>query len=375
MILLTIVIFVLVLGLLVLAHEFGHFIAAKKAGMRVDEFGFGFPPKLFSWRRGETLFSFNLLPLGGFVKIYGEDGEHSLENRSFGSKSAWRRFTVLISGVGMNLVLAWVLLSIGLLVGVPQVVSQDQVLPKSAHIRNVAIGIIEVAPDSPAQMAGIKSGDKILFINGQAIDSIAQMQNLTKENAGKETKYQISRGDTKIEKTITPRANPPEGEGALGVALGQIGLVSYPWYEVLYRGLISTINIFLFTITAIWGLFAKLFTGQSVGAAVAGPIGIAVLTRDMAQLGISYLIQFVAVLSVNLAIINAIPFPALDGGRVLFLVIEKIRRKKLPQNAEQIANGIGFFLLISLMIAVTVKDVTKFSDSFLRLFERVKDIF
>lgn len=374
MILLTIVIFFLVLGLLVLVHEFGHFIVAKRAGMKVEEFGFGFPPKLFSFKMGETLYSYNLVPLGGFVKIVGEDGSGTTDPRSFGNKPIWQRFLVLIAGVSMNVVLAWVLISIGLGIGLPAIVGEGEQLPKSAIIKNVSVGIVEVAKDSPAEKSHIKIGDKILSINNQPVSSVEQVQKLTLDNAGKETAYVIKRGSEELTVLITPRSNPPQRQGALGVGLASVGSVSYPWYEVLYRGFIATVNLLVMTVTAIFSILGKFLTGHAVGAALSGPVGIAVLTRDVTALGFVYLLQFVAVLSINLAIINAIPFPALDGGRVLFLLIERIRRKKLPVSAEQIANTLGFVLLILLMVVVTVKDVARFSDKFINLFERIKNI-
>ena len=248
-------------------------------------------------------------------------------------------------------------------------------MPKSAIIKNVSVGIVEVAANSPAEQGRIKVGDKILYINNQSVSSVEQVQKLTLDNAGKETTYVVKRGSEELKVLITPRANPPEGQGALGVGLATVGSVSYPWYEVLYRGLIATVNLLIMTVTAIFTILGKFITGHAVGAALAGPVGIAVLTRDVTALGFIYLLQFVAILSINLAIINAIPFPALDGGRVLFLLIEKIRRKKLPVSAEQIANTAGFVLLILLMVVVTVKDVGRYSDKFINLFERIKELF
>lgn len=371
MILLAIVIFIIILGILVFVHELGHFVMAKRAGMRVDEFGFGFPPRMFGIRRGETIYSINWIPLGGFVKIVGEDGSKSDDPESFGNKSFWRRFLVLIAGVSMNAILAWVLISVGMGLGLPTVLDEGDQLPKSAHIKNQTIGILEVDPKTPAADAGLKPGDSILKINGQPVSSVFDAQNMTLAQAGREAAYTIKRGSEIFDKKIIPRANPPEGEGSLGIALGSIGYVSYPWYEAPFRGALATINLILLTLTAFGGVLAQLFQGHQVTAALAGPVGIAVLTKDVTALGFIYLVQFTAVLSVNLAIINAVPFPALDGGRVLFLIIEKIRRRKLPILAEQWANTIGFILLLLLMALVTVKDVGHYSAQFKNLFQRI----
>jgi len=367
---LTIVIFIAILGLLVFVHELGHFIMAKRAGMRVDEFGFGFPPRLFGIKRGGTLYSINLIPLGGFVKIAGEDGSETASPESFVNKTFFQRFNVLIAGVTMNIILAWVLISIGTAVGLPTVISEGEELPKSAIIRSSSVGILETAPDSPATGAGLRPGDVITSINGQEVKSISDAQQITTENAGRENLYVIRRGSDSFEAKITPRVNPPEGQGAIGIALGEIARVSYPWYEAPYRGLISTVNLTWYTLTAFGGLIAAAFQGENVGAALSGPVGIAVLTRDVAQLGLIYLLQFTAVLSVNLAIINIVPFPALDGGRILFLIIEKLRGKKMNEKVEVWANTIGFLLLLMLMLGVTVHDFGKFN-----IIDKVKNLF
>jgi regulator of sigma E protease len=371
MILLTILVFIIILGLLVFVHELGHFIMAKRAGMRVDEFGFGFPPRLFGITKGETTYSVNLIPLGGFVKILGEDGSDTVDQRSFTNKSAMQRFLVLIAGVTMNVVLAWVLLSIGIGLGLPTVVSENEQLPASAKIRDVSVGIVEIQQNSPAAEAGLKPGDLIVKINGEPIESIDEAQRTTLDDAGKATVYTFKRGSDIFEKTITPRANPPQGEGALGIALGGIGRVAYPWYEAPWRGAVAVFNLIYFTLAAFETIIWQMLQGESVGAALSGPVGIAVLTRDVTALGFIYLLQFTAVLSVNLAIINAVPFPALDGGRVLFLLIEKLRGKKMNAKAETWANTVGFLLLLLLMVVVTVKDVRHYSEGFKHLFQRI----
>lgn len=371
-ILLTILLFIVILGLLVFVHELGHFVAAKRAGMQVEEFGFGFPPRVFGIKRGETIYSINLIPLGGFVRIVGEDGG-SVENpRSFSQKSFGRRLLVLLAGVLMNAIFAWVLISVGLAMGLPTIVGEGEQLPAGANMRGLAVGIVEISPSGPAAEAGIKVGDKIIKISGEEVRTIEDAQTITKKNAGNSTIYELRRGNDTIEKTIVPRVEPPDGQGPLGISLSSIALVSYPWYQAPIRGITATINLLVATVTGIATILGQWVTGKSVSAALSGPVGIAVMTRDIAALGLPYLIQFTAVLSINLAIINAIPFPALDGGRVLFLVIEKLRRKKLPQMAEQVANTVGFFLLLLLMAFVTYKDVTRLSGS---LFGRIREMF
>lgn len=370
MILITILVFIVILGLLVFVHELGHFIAAKRSGMKVDEFGFGFPPRLFGIKRGETLYSINLVPLGGFVKIVGENGDND-DPQSFGHKPAWQRFIVLIAGVTMNVVLAWVLISIALGIGWPTLLQEGEKVPGNVRIKNVSVGILEVVKDSPASEAGLKPEDYIVKIGSEPIDSIEEAQLVTKNNAGNPTVFTIRRGKEVMEKTITPRANPPEGQGALGIALGSIGQAVYPWYQAPITGLRVTFNLLVLTFGAFAALISQAVQGGNVGEALSGPVGIAVLTRDMTAMGFIYLLRFTALISINLALINAFPFPALDGGRVLFLLIEKIRGKKMAANAEAWANTVGFMVLILLMVFVTVKDVNKYQQGFKNLFEKI----
>jgi regulator of sigma E protease len=233
------------------------------------------------------------------------------------------------------------------------------------------VGILEVSKNSPAGEAGLKVEDYIINIAGEPIDSIEEVQQLTASHAGKPTVYTIKRGNDQLEKTITPRANPPEGEGALGVALGSIGSVVYPWYLAPFKAVVVTFNLVVLTFSAFYGLISQWIQGANVGDSLSGPVGIAVLTRDMTEMGFIYLLRFTALISINLAILNAFPFPALDGGRILFLIIEKIRGRKMNASAEAWANTIGFMLLILLMIFVTVKDVSKYSDGFKHLFDKI----
>lgn len=371
MILLAIIIFAIILGLLVFVHELGHFVVAKRSGMDVEEFGFGFPPRIFGIKRGGTLYSINLIPLGGFVKIKGEDGSESMDPKSFGNKPFGQRFAVLIAGVSMNFVLAWVLISLALGLGLPTVLDISDPLPASATVSAVEVTVVGVDADSPADQAGLKIGDSINAINGTALATVEEMQRLTSEARGEETVFAFSRGDRAFERNITPRLNPPEGEGPIGISLSTVGRVSYPWYETLPRGLVATFNLLIAIFAAFGTILGGLFTGQgAAGVELAGPVGIAVLTRDVAQLGFVYLVQFTAVLSVNLAIINILPFPALDGGRILFLLIEKIRGKKMKLQVEQMANIVGFSLLILLMVFVTVKDFGRFE-----IIDKLKSLF
>ncbi|PJE58374.1 MAG: RIP metalloprotease RseP, partial [Candidatus Portnoybacteria bacterium CG10_big_fil_rev_8_21_14_0_10_36_7] len=358
MILSTIIIFILVLGLLVFVHELGHFITAKRSGINVEEFGFGLPPRLFGVKRGETIYSLNLLPIGGFVKIFGENGEEKTDERSFSAKSILCRAKILASGVFMNYLLAVILFSVAFTVGLPAIVEDG-----SGYVKDARIQITQVVSNSPAQKSGIAIGDQIvsLSVGGSQelveVKEIIDVQKMVSKNVGKEVNVTIKRGDKTFVLDTIPRENPPEGEVALGIVLAKTALVSYPWYESLWRGFLFSITLTWEMISALFILASNFFRGSSGGFEVAGPVGIYQLTGQMSQLGINYLIHFVAFLNLNLAIVNILPFPALDGGRLLFLLIEKIKGKPINQKSERLANSIGLALLVLLMVFITYKDI------------------
>ncbi len=343
-----------------LVHEFGHFYVAKKAGMKVEEFGFGFPPRLFGVKRGETVYSINLIPFGGFVKIYGEDGEGKNDSRSFASKPAGKRAQVIVAGVLMNLFLAAVLLGFGNALGLRIGLAGNE----DFAAKDVKIQIIQVSQDSPARTAGLKTLDEIEQIqkDGDILrpKSVEEVQGFVKKYGGEEIVLTVFRNGGEINLKLTPRKNPPAGQGAIGVNLAKTGVVSYPWYEAIWRGIRDT-GVMAVNITITLGIFFKnLFIDSRLIGDVSGPIGIAVLTGQAAGLGFNYLLQFVALLSINLAVLNIMPFPALDGGRLLFIGIEKFKGSPVPKKIEGFVNAAGFAFLIALMIWITVKDVAKF---------------
>jgi len=360
---LTIVVFILILGLLIFVHELGHFILAKRAGIKVEEFGFGFPPRIFGIKKGETIYSLNLLPLGGFVKIYGEDGEKSGsskkdEKRAFYNKPISTRAVILVAGVTMNLVLAAFLLSIGYWLGLPAMVDDE-----TTDLAGARVQITQVVFDSPARQAGIKMGDTIkeLAFAGQLLEvnNVVQIQEFIDSHRGEEITVIIQRGDEVLEKTLVPRISPPEDEGPFGIALARTAIVSYPWYRALIMGITSTASLTWFIIVTLGTILWQLLLTGRLAVEIAGPVGIFDLTGQAAQLGFIYILQFTALLSINLAIINALPFPALDGGRLLFLAIEKIKGSPVSQKIERIAHTAGFVILILLMIAVTWRDIVR----------------
>ncbi|MBI2475515.1 RIP metalloprotease RseP [Candidatus Uhrbacteria bacterium] len=361
---LTLLIFIIVLSLLVFVHELGHFLVAKKTGMKVEEFGFGFPPKLFGIKRGETIYSINWIPLGGFVRIKGESGDHKEDPDSFSSKKIWQRFSVLIAGVAMNLVLAAVLFSIGFMVGLPSVV--DNNLPKSARVNQPELTIMTVLEKSPAFEAGVNEGDRIVSIDGQVFNSAQDARDYILEKGLGEIKLATQAKD-EPSKTFVLTSKPLEGTDLVGVGLGfeLTGFVSYPFFQAIWQGVTTTVELTYAIVAAFIGIIGSLIAGKGVGVDLSGPVGIAVLTGQVAALGIIHLLQFTALLSINLAVINVLPFPALDGGRLMFLIIEKLRGRNVNVKIETAVHNLGFLLLMVLVVLVTYKDFVNFGDEIL----------
>lgn len=357
----TFLIFMAVLGVLVLVHELGHFVMAKRAGMKVEEFGFGFPPRLWGIKKGETIYSLNWIPFGGFVKILGEDGQVADNPRSFSAYGAGAKSGVLVAGVIMNILLAVFLLTIVNLWGIRIGFEGDQPLAEATEIK---LQLIQIDAGSPAAKAGLEVLDEILSIrNGsESIDQprIKQTQKFINDHRGQTVTIKLQRGQEILERSVIPRLDPPPGEGALGVSLALTGLIKYPWYQAIYRGAEQTAMLTANTFLGYGQAIKSALTKGSPGPQLSGPIGIARFTGRAAQVGFIYLLQLVALLSVNLAVLNIIPIPALDGGRLFFVLLEKIKGSALPKRAEALANSIGFSLLILLMIYVTTKDILSF---------------
>ncbi len=347
----SVILFIVVLAVLILAHEFGHFIVAKKSGMRVDEFGIGFPPRLLKFKRGETLYSINLIPFGGFVKIHGEEGQEKNDPRSFASKSISVRSAVIAAGVIFNIILAWILISAGFMIGMPTSVSS---VPAGAQITDKKVVILDVQKNSPAESAGLKSGDRLA-----GFDSVGAAQKFISENKRQEIELKYQRGNENFSAKLIPRLNPPEGQGAIGIMMDDIGVVSVPWYRAVWEGLKLTCQLAIAIAAAIFNFIIDAIKGISGMDQILGPVGIVTVTGTVAKLGLAYVLNFMAILSINLAIINIIPFPALDGGRLLFLLIEKIKGSPISPKVSGIAHGIGLAILLILMLAITYKDILR----------------
>ena len=352
------IVFISLISLIVL-HEFGHFLIAKKFGVRVEEFGIGYPPRIFGKKIGETLYSLNLLPFGAFVKLYGEEKEIK-EPRSFTGKPIWQRALIILGGVVSFWIISAILLSIVFGMGVPQAISD------TAEAVNPKVQIVAVASGSPAQVAGIKVGDTILEVKSQkskvkSIDKVKQVQEFTNLHKGEEITLTIERGKEVFDATLVPRVSPPEGEGAMGVGLVRTVLTSYPWYLAPIKGVEACFNLTGSIGAGLLQVFGNLIQGKGLpaGAQLMGPVGIGSLMTQVAHLGLTYYLQFIALISIYLAIFNILPIPALDGGKLLFLGIEKVRRKPVSQKIEQSITSIFFVLLIALMIWVTIKDIAR----------------
>lgn len=344
-VLISIVAFFIILVVLVIAHELGHFLTAKARGVAVLEFGLGFPPRIWGKKRGETLYSINALPLGGFVKLAGE--EDPKVDRSLAGKGYGTRILVLSAGSLMNILLPIVLFSVAFM------------LPHSIYTAPVTIE--QVAPDSPAAYAGIMPGDTIVGINGNQISNTADVRRWIQLNLGKEITMTLRSADSseRIVK-VKPRWSPPEGQGSTGIVMAAltepptVTSRSEPIWKAVPMG-----------VTECWQtlvLFKNEIIHWIIGATtpqVTGPVGMAEMTGQVAQSGFSPLLEFAAFISINLGIVNILPLPALDGGRIVFVLLEMIRGgRKVSPKTEGLIHAIGFILLIGLMVLVTFGDIS-----------------
>jgi regulator of sigma E protease len=352
----TILLFLAVLSLLVLFHEWGHYITARLTGMDVEEFSIGFPPRLYSWKgKNGMKWTIGALPIGGFVKIKGESGEGdgAKDQDSFASKKVWQKLLVLVAGVTMNVVLAALLLGIGFMIGIPSIVEDG--VPKLATVRDEAVRITEVMANVPASDK-LKMGDTVIAINGTQLTGGVQARQILGEASGT-VAMEIVRGDETQVVELEKAYIESLGTEGVGVGIATTGLVKYPVWYAPVKGVLSAFSLLGLIAVAFWDLIVGLVTGAGAGGAVAGPIGIAVATGEVASLGFVYLLQFAALLSLNLAILNILPIPALDGGRVIFVLYEAIFRKPANAKIEAALHNIGFLLLIALIIVVTYRDI------------------
>lgn len=363
----SILIFIVILVVLILAHEFGHFIAAKRTGVRVDEFGIGFPPRLYGRKVGETEYTLNAIPFGGFVKIFGEDpasvAADSLDSgRSMAAKPRLVQASIIAAGVAFNVILAWLLLSLGFGIGMP---TSAESIPAGARFKNPELTITAVLPDSPAAQAGLKPGDRIRSLTAgekRIVDPTAEeVQEFVAAHAGTPVDISFRRGDEFKDIDITPAAGVVADRPAVGIALDLIGTATLPPHRALWEGAKTTADLTALTAVGIAQFFKTLFIGAASFDEVLGPVGIVKtgIVGSAIEFGFVHVLMLASIISINLAIINLIPFPALDGGRLLFLLIEGIKRSPINPKIITAANGAGFVLLLILMVLITYHDIIR----------------
>lgn len=361
--------FFIVLAILVLSHEFGHFLMAKLSGIRVDEFGFGFPPRLFSFKKGETTYSFNLIPFGGFVNILGENFTEefvalpdSEKKRALSSKPRSIQALVMVGGVLFNFLLAWFLLSVGLMSGIP--VSAGSF--SKDDLGEAKLTILQVLPGKPADLAGIKVGDEITFIamgdkllQGEYLQA-KNVQELISGSAGEEIFFGLKskEGDPKPI-PLTAEKGIIGDKYAIGISMDNVATAQLPFYKAIYEGAILTADMIYEMAVGLSNFVRGIFLGTSSMANISGPVGIAGIVFGAYEMGFVHLLSMIALISINLGVLNLVPFPALDGGRLFFLLIEAIMRRPMKPALANGMNIVGFVLLLFMMAVVTYGDIFK----------------
>ena len=357
-----IVLFFVILLVLVVVHEFGHFIAAKLTGMRVDEFAVGFPPRIYGKKYGETTYAINALPLGGYVSIYGENSEHDeakRDPRAFGNRPVWAQLITLSAGVIMNMVLALAIF-IGLSYGNVQVSVDDPIY--GARATNTVLMVVDAHPESPAFKAGIVPGSIVTSLgNGQTQATLTTATSAIKFIADHQhdplaIEY-VTPDGTRHDTVIAAVYGLVPNKKAIGVTFDVRGIVTTTPLEAISLGTEKTVSFTTLTLAALGELVKSIFQGENVIESLSGPIGIARIVTNTSTYGVEALLTLVAILSINLAIFNALPIPALDGGRFVIVVGEALVRRKLPYKYLAGSNAVGIILLLILVIVVTIKDI------------------
>lgn len=377
LIVLTILIGALILTLLVTIHELGHFLTAKFFKVKVEEFGIGFPPRLWGKQKGDTKYTLNAIPAGGFVRLLGEDGEPSTDPRNFAAKNPWIRVAIIVAGVVMNLLLAFLLFSLLLIssnfrvdipLGVPTS-GQELNLNFPFGTQTEKVLVLFVQEDTPAADSGFEQLDEITSADGIAFTNIGDFQGYVKDNSGQEIRFEVYNIlDRKSREIVSiPRVNPPEGEGNLGIFLDRAATIQYESVtEKIFVGPLHSVNMMYYQVNALSGLISKSVeegTAAPVTETVSGPVGIVAVIGafigSTGTKGLWALVETVALLSLILAVINILPIPALDGGRLFFSLFEAITTKKISPRIERLVHTGGFVILILLFIAITYNDIVK----------------
>lgn len=362
----AILLFILCLVLLIIIHELGHFAVAKFFGIQVDEFGVFFPPRLASIRRGETEYSINWVPLGGFVRIRGENAQEAENNpRAFSNKSRWKQALVVVAGVVMNMLAAWLLVSVGYLSGLPTAVDHEGI----GAVTNARPMIIGIYPNSPAERAGIEAGDIVEVVQTGTNSLDARTLN-TDEQAAAVRSFIAEHADESLvitvlrsgeEKTFLAKAEEGlvEGRKAVGIELDDVGILKLPPHLAVVEGAVLAKNIFVQTAIGLGSFFSNLFHGSADFSQVAGPIGIVSMGGIALKEGFAAVIVLVASISMALAIFNLVPIPGLDGGKLLIIAIEGVLRRPVSQRIVTYATLTGLALLLTLVVVVSYHDIAR----------------
>lgn len=352
----TFLAFIFVFTILVLVHELGHFLAAKLMGVGVKEFAFGFPPRLYSKKVGSTNYILNLLPIGGYVQLIGEHGEDAKLKDSLVNKKPWQKAVIFGSGVAMNFLLAWFVLTIFYMVGGKAIISGMEKYPGIENTQRAQVATI--LKDSAAQKAGIQEGDIVTSVNGINVANSEEVI-ISVMDSGQKLKLGLEHEGQKIEKEV--EVTGKQGDSArLGIGLETVGKIRAPFYLAPYIAVKETSRLTVMTVKE-FGKFLSLAlrTGE-ISDSVGGPVAIVKVTGVAASMGFAPLMQLLIMLSVSLGVVNILPFPALDGGHILFLGIEKVLGRELPTKFKEAVNKAGFALLLLLIVWITFKDLGRF---------------
>lgn len=385
---LTALVFLIILSVLVLIHELGHFLVAKYFGIKVEEFGFGLPPRAFGIKRGETIYSINWLPIGGFVKLYGEDeaGGGKITNsksqipkkdvdRAFFGKKPWQKASVVVAGVVMNVILSCVifyvyLFSVGFSVELPLLTNHKFFAVDQRVVEGIIID--KVSKNSPAEKAGILPFVRITSINGEKVVDTTRFLQIVNSNKGKEVTLGLE--DLKTNRSftvkITPRINPPKNEGSMGVRFYSIRTANLTYHtqsQKLFSGISHPFNLMSYNYDILSTLITASFkekTAAPLSGAVSGPVGIYSVVGNILEIPtfrerILQILNLAGLLSISLAFFNILPIPALDGGRLFFILIEWVTGRKVPQKFETTVHTVGMIILLGLFVLITFQDLTR----------------
>ena len=355
--------FLAILLVLVIVHEFGHFIVAKLVNMRVDEFAFGFPPRLYSKKKGETTYSFNLLPLGGYVAIWGENGEPDdtakHHPRAFSNRPWWAQLLVLVAGVTMNMLLA-LFIFIFISYGKVQMSVNDALYGN--EVKSPQLMVIDAAPNSPAYLAGIVPGSSLVKVSSRNIVANLSTPESLVDFIGRHGNDPIAieykRQDGVLRSTTVAAVyGIVPDKKVIGISVENVGVIDTTFVQAIRIGYHRTLDMTTMTFDGLYTVPTSVFNGKSVIESLSGPIGIAKIVGQTSEYGYSAVLTLVAVLSINLAIFNILPLPALDGGRMVMVIIEAITRKRVPFKYYSWVNIVGFSLLMILLVVVTIHDI------------------